>query len=198
MSNALSPAVQGQLEASFHILPLVKFEIPGNVVGFVVAPQPVTYNGFTYTPNRFMDAANVVETLSVDLGETDLTFSNVPVGGDAFDTLEALNYTNAPVTVSRLIVNPALGVPEGIVGIAQTSFHKLRNITYTDGAQDDDGVSTKTFVAKLGTPGTAGREKTHAVRSHAEQIFDNDPDDTMLIDVATNGTIPRSWGQRRG
>lgn len=198
MSNSLSPAVSQQLDGQFHILPLVKFEIPGNVTGFVVAPQPLEYDGFTYRPNRFMDAGNVVETLQVDLGETDLLFSDVPVGDDAFDTIESLNYTNAPVTVSRLVIDPQLGVPEGIKGIAQTSFHKLLNVSFSDGAVDDAGRSTKTFTVRLGTPGVAGREKTHAVRSHAEQIFDNDPNDTLLIDVATAPTIRREWGQRVG
>jgi len=53
MSVVLDPAVQAQLDkGSFHVLPLVKFEIPGHVLGYYVGPRPFTYNGFTYQIGR--------------------------------------------------------------------------------------------------------------------------------------------------
>lgn len=103
MSVSLSPDVQTQLDSGrIHILPLVKFEIPGNIVGYYVGARPFEYNGFTYKPNKLLKMDDLVETLNIDLGIRELKFSNIPVGNDAIDDLESLDYVSAPVTLSLI------------------------------------------------------------------------------------------------
>lgn len=199
MSVVLDPAVQAQLDkGDFHILPLVKFEIPGHVLGYYVGMRPFTYNGFTYQPNRLLDLEDLVETLDIDLGERTLKFSDIPVVGDAISDIEALEYTGAPVTVSRLVVDPKLGVPEGVKGVLDSTFHKISHVVHGIGAIDDNGQSTLTLSVVLKSPGVAGRESTQTVRSDAEHKFDNNPNDTFYKDVATGGTVVLEWGTRSG
>lgn len=198
MSNLLTPAVNNQLNKGHHILPLVKFEIPGNTVGYYVGPRKFEYQGFVYQPNKFLEMDDLIETLSIDLGERELLFSNVPVSGDPINDIEALDYTNAPVTVSRLIIDPKLGLPEAVIGVGETSFHKINEAGFTEGAVGEDGCSTLTMKITLGSLGVAGRDKTHAVRSDEEQRFDNNPIDTFLGGVSTVHTITREFGQRSG
>lgn len=199
MSISHTPEVQAQLDSGrIHILPLVKFEIPGNVVGYYVGPRPFEYNGFTYKPNKLLKMDDLVETLNIDLGIRELTFSNIPVGSDAIDDLEALDYVNAPAIVSRLIVDPKGDFPNSIRGISETSFHEIAQVKYTEGAISEEGQFSLTVVVKLKTPGKTGRVSTLAVRSDVEQRFDNNPNDTFLSGVGTVSTIMREFGTKGG
>ncbi len=198
MSYVYSGSVQNELDKGFiFIMPLVKMEIPGQTLAYYNGPYDFDYNGTTYEACRWLEAEELVENLSPDLGELKIRFSNILVSGDPIETIETLNYTNAPVTIYRLIVDPELGPVDGLIGEAKSSFHKIEQINYTESEIDENGEFTLNLIVTLGTPGVITSKALHTQRSDAQQKYDNNNDDLFFTDSSSTEMKQILWGTGR-
>lgn len=195
---SLDPATQALVDAGqLRRLDLIRFDLPGKTVGYHRGGRPFTYNGLTYLPNRWLSAGTMSAALGVAVTTRTIVFSNVPVADpdDAIASIEEFNYPNAPVIISHLAGDPAT---DQVVGILASTLYEIDRVRYSFGALDDKGERALTLSIEMQPPGRSARGATHVKRSTAEHQFDNDGSDTFLEYVATNATIPESWGQRRG
>lgn len=195
---SLDPAVQAQVEDGRLLLfPLIKFDIPGNPVGYHLGGRDFIWNGFLYKPNRFLDPGTFDSMLGTAVTRQTITFSNVPTADpdDAIAKLETLPYLNAPVLISFLAGNPDT---DEILGLLLTHLYEIDKVSYPTSAVDKDGTRSLTVKIDIEPPGRAARDQTYAKRSLDEQQFDNDATDTFFEHAATVEDIPEEWGQRQG
>lgn len=192
---SLDPAVEAQIEdGRIVILPLVRFDIPGNPAGYHIGGRNLTWNGFLYKPNKYLDPGSFSGSLGNAVTKQTLTFSGVPVDDpdDAIAKLETLPYLNAPVTITFLCGDPET---DEVLGILISHLYEIDKVSYETGAFEKNGQRTVNIKIDLEPPGRAVRDQTYAKRSQADQQFDNDPTDTFFEYAATNDEIPEEWGQ---
>lgn len=195
MSIALPTAVQDLLDEGHHAgAYLIRFDLPGLTVGYVRGARPIEHNGLTYQPNRYLSPVGGDSTLGFSVPTKTVEFSNVPTSDtdDAIATIESYDYQNAPVIISTLIIDPLTGE---IAGVAESSSYEVAKVEYLESPADENGERTLTLSISLDPPGRAARERTAVRRSLAEQQFDNDPNDTGLRYVGTNGDWTERWGR---
>ena len=195
MSVALPQAASDLFDAGHYgSAYLIRFDLPGLTVGYVNGPRPVTFNGLTYQPNRYLAPVGGDSTLGFSVPTKIVEFSNVPTANndDAIATIESYDYQNAPVIISTLIVDPETGEA---AGVAESARYEIASVEYLEGSVDDNGERTLTLSISLDPPGRAARERTSVRRALAEQQFDNDPNDTGLRYVGTNGEWTERWGR---
>jgi hypothetical protein len=195
MSVALPQAASDLFDAGHYgSAYLIRFDLPGLTVGYVNGPRPVTFNGLTYQPNRYLSPVGGDSTLGFSVPTKTVEFSNVPTANndDAIATIESYDYQNAPVIISTLIVDPETGE---VAGVAESARYEIASVEYLEGSADENGERTLTLSISLDPPGRAARERTSVRRALAEQQFDNDPNDTGLRYVGTNGEWTERWGR---
>ncbi len=191
---SLTPDVEAALEEGrLAVLELVRFDLPGQPVGYHRGGRPYAYNGLVYQPNRWLQSGEMNSAVGTAVGTRTLVFSNIPVSNptDAMAAIELLDYQNAMVIVSALA-----GVPESdeVLGVLLSSVYEIDQIRYSDGPLDG-AERSMTMMIDLQPPGRSARGQTLVKRSLQEQQFDNDETDTGLEYVATVGSIPEEWGQ---
>ena len=193
--SVLSPEVEAIVESGeFAGLDLIRFDLPGNTVGYHRGGRPFTYNGLKYLPNRFLQGGDINSAVGVSVTTRTIVFSNIPVDDpdDAVAKIEQYDYPNAPVIITHLA-----GVPDTneVVGILVSNIYEIDRVSFNDDALDANGSGMLTLTIELQPPGRSARGQTLIKRSTAEQQFDNDETDTGLEYVATIGTVPEEWGQ---
>lgn len=193
--SVLDPNVEALVDAGeLVVLDLIRFDLPGKVVGYHRGGRPFTYNGLTYLPNRFLDPGTINSAVGVAVTTRTIVFSNVPVENpdDAVAQIEQYDYPNAPVIITHLA-----GVPDtdDVAGILVSNIYEIDRVSFNDDALDPNGAGLLTITIDLQPPGRSARGQTLVKRSQQEQQFDNDETDTGLEYVATVGTIPEEWGQ---
>lgn len=198
MSVSLDADVSDQLDiGQIVVLDLIRFEIPGNTVGYHMGGRPFTYNGLNYLPNRFLTMGGAASAIGVDVTTRTIEFSDIPTDdeNDIVAAIESFNYLNAPVLISHLC-----GLPESdtVLGVLWTSQYEIDQVRFNRGAMGDSGEATQTIIIDLEPPGRSARGASHVKRSLADQQSDNSATDTGLKYVATNAKIPEEWGQRSG
>ena len=196
--TALDPALEAQIEdGRISILPLVKFELPNNPVGYHFGGREFTWNGFLYKPNRYLDPGSFKNALGTEVSKRTITFSGVPTDdpADAIAKLEDLEYTSAKVILSFLGGDPDT---DEFLGLLDTQVYEIDSVRHPKPPAGKDGLRKLTIEIDLEPPGRVFRDQTYAKRSNDEQRFDNDPADTAFEDAATVKTIPEEWGQRSG
>lgn len=193
---SLDPAIEAALDSGrITTLDLVRFDLPGKTVGYHMGGRPYTYNGLKYLPNRFLQMGDMRGALGVAVSVRDILFSNVPVDdeNDAVARLEEFQYTNAPVIITHLA-----GVPDTdeVLGVLASSIYEINEVTYEQGAADNNGRRTLTIKIELEPPGRSARGRTYVKRALAEQQFDNAATDTCFEHSSVIQTVPVEWGQR--
>ena len=95
--------------------------------------RDLVYNSITYKPSRYLDDSGLNESLGMDITERILTFSDVPTadGGGAIAAIEAINYLNAPTTVSVLVVDTQ---DDMILGLAESSVYEIDSVSFQKSA----------------------------------------------------------------
>jgi len=196
MSIALPSAVTDLLNAGMvgKTSYLILFELPGETVGYVNGPRPITYNSVTYKPNRFLSPLGSDSSLGFSVPTKTVQFSNVPTADadDAIALIEDYDYQNAPVLISTLITDPDTGE---IAGVAESARYEIASVDFETGAANEQGERELTLTIELDPPGRAAREQTGVRRSLQEQQFDNDATDTGLEYIGTNGEFVERWGR---
>ncbi len=194
---SLDPSVQALLDRGDLVaIMLVRFDLPGRVVGYHTGGRPHTWNGLTYRPNRFLEPVTMRGGLGPGVSELVLAFSGVPTP-DAEETITRIEdyaYRNAPAIVTWLA-----GVPEtnAVAGILYSSIYEIADVAYIKSPMDQAGARSLTIRVRLEPPGRSERNASHVVRSQEEQRFDNDAADTAFEYVSTTEAITRQWGQVR-
>lgn len=193
---SLDPAVEELLENGDLVgLDLIRFDLPGNPVGYHRGGRPYTYNGLTYLPNRYLDIGEMSQALGVEVTRRTIRFSNVPTSDpdDAIAQLENHDYTNAPVIVTHLA-----GVPgtDTVAGILASSIYEVDDVRYVTGAVNERGERSLTIEIDIEPPGRSARGTTGVKRSDAEHQYDNGDGDTALEYAAIGGSEVEEWGQR--
>lgn len=192
---SLDPAVEARVEdGRIVILPLVRFDIPGNPAGYHFGGRDFTWNGFTYKPNKYLDPGSFSGSLGNAVTKQTLTFSGVPTDdpNDLIAKLETLPYLNAPVIITFLCGDPET---DEVLGILISHLYEIDKVTYEIGGYDDKGQRVVNVKIDIEPPGRTLRDQTYAKRSQMEQQLDNNPDDTFFEYAATNDEIPEEWGQ---
>ncbi len=195
---SLDPAVEDLLDEGQMVrLDLIRFDLPGKTVGYHRGGRPYTYNGLVYLPNRFLDMGEMNQALGVAITTRTIRFSNIPTSNpdDAVASIEAFQYTNAPVIISHLAGDPKT---DEVVGILASSIYEIDQVRYVKGAMDANGERSLTLEIDLQPPGRSARGATKVKRAQAEQQFDNLATDTCLEYASTTATVPEEWGQRGG
>ncbi len=193
---SLDPAVEAQLNSG-HIarLDMIRFDLPGKVVGYHRGGRPYTYNGLTYFPNRYLSFGSATAAVGVSVTTRTLTFSNVPTDNpdDAIAHIESYNYLNAPVIISHLA-----GVPNTseVLGVLFSSIYEIDSVRFKKGAMQSDGSRSLTLEIDIQPPGRSARGSTLARRSQTEQQYDNLATDTCLEYASVIATDTMEWGQR--
>lgn len=176
-------------------LDLVRFDLPGKVVGYHRGGRPYTYNGLTYLPNRWLSPGGLSGSLGTAVTTRTLEFSNIPVENpdDAIAAIELYNYVNAPVIVTHLAGDLET---DQVVGVLASSIYEIDQVRYRKGAMGANGERALSLMIDLQPPGRSARGATLVKCSTAEQQFDNDPNDTSLEYASTTATVAEEWGQR--
>jgi len=195
MSVNLSPEVLSELASGrYGILVLVKFEFPGNPVGYFNGPRPLPFNGFTYQPSKYLEAAELIETVDIDLGEREVIFSDVPAAdNNLLNGIEEIEYTNAPAVVTKLLADTKR---DEVLGLLETTFYEVSHIVH-EMSEEQAGLRNQTLTVVLKEPGQTGRERANTVRSLEEHQFDFDATDRCYEFVATVHNKVRKFGQIR-
>lgn len=195
MSIALPTDVEDLYDAG-HIAKsfLVRFDLPGQTVAYVNGPRPISYNGTTYIPNRFLQHVGGDSTLGYSVPTKTIAFSNVPTtdADDAIASIENYDYQNAPVVISTLVVDPISGE---IAGVAESAVYEIAQVEFNTSEADEKGERFLTLTIDLDPPGRAIREQTGAKRSLEEQQFDNDASDTGAVYASTVSEWTKRWGR---
>lgn len=184
--TTLPTAVQDQLDSGhFSSRFVIRFDLPNLVRGYTNGPRPFTYNGLTYIPNRWLAPLKARSGTSFPVPDETVVFSNVPTDNadDAIAAIAALDYLNAPVTITRLIADPLTGA---IKGVASNAIYVLSDVEPEKGPANDKGERDVTLTLTLSVPGRPMRESTGVNSSQAEQQFDHDATDTAYEYAATN------------
>lgn len=195
MPISLDAAVQAQVDAgALRILPLVKFDLPGKVVGYHIGGRPLTYGGLEYKPNRWLEPDSFDNALGNEVTARTLTFSDVPTTDpdDAIANIEQYDYVNAPVTVSYLAGDPQT---DQVLGVLSTQFYEINEVNFEVGEADDSGERTVTLHIEIEPPQRRFSDQTYARASDKEQKFDNDATDDFFQFVATSPDWVEEWGQ---
>ncbi len=193
---SLDPAVEAQLDSgNISRLDLIRFDLPGKIVGYHRGGRPFTYNGLKYLPNRYLSFGGATAAIGVSVTTRTLTFSNVPTSNpdDVIANIESYNYLNAPVIISHL-----LGIPNTneVLGVLFSSIYEIDSVRFKKGAAGEDGTRSLTLEIDLQPPGRSARGSTLVRRSQAEQQYDNLATDTCLEYASAVATDVLEWGQR--
>ncbi len=194
----LDPDVQAQLdEGRIVVLDLIRFDLPGNAIGYHRGGRPYTWNGLTYRPNRWMDIGDMTGSLGVAVSKRTIRFSNVPTDDpdDAIAKLEESAYVNAPVIVAHLAGDPDT---DTALGILASSLYQIDQVRYATGATDASGQKTVSIEIDLEPPGRSARGATGVKNSQIEHQHDFDATDTAFEYASTVQTVKVEWGQLRG
>lgn len=176
-------------------LDLIRFDLPGKIVGYHRGGRPYTYNGLRYLPNRYLNFGSMNSALGVAVTTRNIKFSNVPTSNpdDAIAKIEQYDYLNAPVIISHLAGDPET---DQVLGVLVSYIYEIDSIKFSKGAMQADGTRSVTLSIDLQPQGRSARGATLVRRSMAEQQFDSDPNDTCLEYASVIATDTVEWGQR--
>lgn len=194
MSIALAPAVtDAHATGEWADAYLIRFDLPGKTVGYVAGPRPLTFNGLTYLPNRYLSKLQGSSTLGSGTSQETVKFSNVPTDNveDALASVYGLDYQNAPVLVSTLVLDPTTGEP---TDIGESAIYEVADAPYQISPRAEDGSRELTLSVVLEPPQRAVREQSGVKSSLEEQQFDNDPTDYGHRYSSTVGEWETRWG----
>lgn len=193
---SLDPAVEDLLDEGDLVgLDLIRFDLPGEAVGYHRGGRPYTHNGLVYKPNRYLSFGEASAELGVAVTTRTIVFSDMATDDpdDAIAKLEEYDYTNAPVIITHLAGRP--GTNE-VAGILYSSIYEIAEVRYVK-SEAEGGTRSLTVEIDIEPPGRSARGATYVRRSLEEQQFDNDAEDTALEYAALLEAETEEWGQVR-